>query len=67
MSGKVEYIHQKGNKGWRKSDDESYTLSEVYKAGSNAFPVLNTDHIILKNTNKNDVEITTEGFNNFML
>jgi galactose mutarotase-like enzyme len=49
------------------SGNENYTLSDVYKAGSNAFPVLNTDQIILKNTNKNNVEISTEGFNNFML
>lgn len=49
------------------SGNESYTLSDVYKAGSNAFPILNTDKITLKNNTKNDVEITTEGFHNFML
>lgn len=43
------------------------TLAEVYKAGSNAFPFLNTSKITLENTNKNNVEITTENFNNFML
>ncbi|MBU3011442.1 aldose 1-epimerase [Polaribacter vadi] len=47
--------------------DEKITLADIYKAGSNAFPVLGTDKIILKNTIKNDVEITTDGFNNFML
>ena len=49
------------------SNKESYTLSDVYKAGSNAFPILNSDTIVLKNIDKNDVEITTKSFNNFML
>ncbi|KGL62432.1 aldose 1-epimerase [Polaribacter sp. Hel1_85] len=43
------------------------TLADVYKAGSNACPVLNSDKIILKNIDKKYLEITTEGFNNFML
>ena len=46
---------------------EIITLKDVYKAGSNAFPVLGTDKIILKNIDKNDLEITTVGFHNFML
>ena len=46
---------------------EIITLDDVYKAGSNAFPVLGTEKIVLKNTAKNDLEITTKGFNNFML
>lgn len=46
---------------------EKITLKDVYKAGSNAFPVLGTEKITLKNINKNDLEITTIGFNNFML
>lgn len=50
-----------------KAGEEKITLDDVYKAGSNAFPVLGTDKIILKNTDKNDLEITTKGFNNFML
>jgi|TARA_B110000971_G_C20001510_1_gene497089 galactose mutarotase-like enzyme len=49
------------------SDDKSFTLHEVNKAGSNAFPILNTDKIILKNTDKKDLQITTNGFDNFML
>ena len=49
------------------ASDEKITLSDIYKAGSNAFPVLGTDKIILKNTDKNDLEISTVGFNNFML
>lgn len=49
------------------SGNEIITLNDVYKAGSNAFPVLNTDKITLKNNNKSDVEITSKGFHNFML
>ena len=49
------------------SNNETITLKDVYKAGSNAFPLLNTDKITLNNINKNNVEITTKGFNNFML
>lgn len=47
--------------------DKNITLAAVYEAGSNAFPVLNTDKVVLKNINRNDVEIKTEGFGNFML
>ncbi len=43
------------------------TLEDVYKAGSNAFPVLNSNSIILKNIERKDLEITTKGFDNFML
>ena len=49
------------------SDHKIYTLQDVYKAGSNAFPILNTDTIVLKNIDKPHLEITTKGFNNFML
>lgn len=49
------------------SGDTIYNLDDVYKAGSNAFPILNSNKIILKNIDKNDLEITTKGFNNFML
>jgi galactose mutarotase-like enzyme len=49
------------------SNDTKITLADVYKAGSNAFPVLNSDKIILRNIQRNDLEITTKGFNNFML
>ena len=49
------------------SNETSYSLKDVYKAGSNAFPILNTDKIILKNIDKKDLKITTIGFNNFML
>ena len=43
------------------------TLEDIYKVGHNAFPVLNTNKIILNNIGKNSLEITTENFNNFML
>ena len=49
------------------SNGKKITLADVYKAGSNAFPVLNSDKIILKNIDRKNLEITTKGFNNFML
>lgn len=49
------------------SNDIKITLADVFKAGSNAFPVLNSDKIILRNIQRKDLEITTKGFNNFML
>jgi len=49
------------------SNGTEITLADVYKAGSNAFPVLNSNKIILKNINKKNLEITTKGFDNFML
>lgn len=49
------------------SNNKTYNLTDVYKAGSNAFPILNSDKIILKSSDKDDLEITTNGFNNFML
>ena len=49
------------------SDEKKITLNDVFKAGFNAFPVLNSEKIILKNSAKNDLEITTQNFTNFML
>jgi galactose mutarotase-like enzyme len=49
------------------ANGNKYTLDDVYKAGSNAFPILNTNTITLKNLHKNNIEIATKGFNNFML
>jgi len=49
------------------ANNKTITLDDVYKVGHNAFPVLNTDKIILKNIDRNDLEITTKNFNNFML
>ena len=49
------------------SNNLKFSLKDVYKAGSNAFPVLNSNKVILKNIDKNDLEITTKNFDNFML
>jgi len=49
------------------SNDKEHALDIIKNAGSNAFPILNSDTIILKNIDKNDVEIRTKGFDNFML
>ncbi|EAQ42796.1 aldose 1-epimerase [Polaribacter sp. MED152] len=49
------------------ANDKNITLENIYEAGHNAFPVLNTDKIVLKNIDRNDLEITTTGFDNFML
>ena len=49
------------------SSEKNISIDDVMQAGSNAFPVLNTDVITLKNINKNNVEISTKGFHNFML
>ncbi len=49
------------------TNDKKITLEDIYEAGHNAFPVLNTNKIILKNINRNDLEITTTGFDNFMM
>lgn len=43
------------------------TLKEIINSGSNAYPILNSDKILLKNINKKDIEVSTKGFNNFML
>lgn len=49
------------------SKDKKITLNAIYKAGSNAFPVLNSDKIRLQHIDKKDLEISTKGFDNFML
>jgi galactose mutarotase-like enzyme len=49
------------------ANGKKITLEEIYKVGHNAFPILNTDKIILENIDRNHIEITTTGFNNFML
>ncbi|TXD49966.1 aldose 1-epimerase [Polaribacter sp. IC073] len=49
------------------SNGEIFTLKDVYNAGANAFPILNTDKLVLKNIDRNDVEISTKNFHNFML
>lgn len=42
-------------------------LTDVFAAGSDALPILNTTEIILKNSDKKDLKITTNGFKHFML
>ena len=49
------------------SSDKIFNLEEIKEVGSNAFPILNSDKITIKNIDKNDLEIITKGFNNFML
>ena len=49
------------------ANDENITLEAIYKVGHNAYPVLNTNKIILNNIDRNNLEITTKGFDNFML
>ena len=49
------------------SDASTINLESVLKAGSDAFPVFSSEKIVLKNVSKNDLEITTKGFDNFML
>ena len=46
---------------------KEFTLQDVINAGADAYPVLNSNKITLKNTEKEDLEITTKGFDNFML
>ena len=49
------------------ANGKKITLKEIYEVGHNAFPVLNTDKIILENSDRNHLEISTTNFNNFML
>lgn len=49
------------------SEDKKITLNDVFNTGSNAFPLLNSNKIRLQNINKDDLEICTKGFHNFML
>lgn len=50
-----------------KTNTKTITLDDVYKAGADAYPVLNCEEITLVNHQKNEVKITTKGFDNFML
>jgi len=47
--------------------DVKITLETILKTGSNAFPVLHSNKITLNNIDKSNLEITTTGFENFML
>lgn len=50
-----------------KANNQKITLTDILNAGSNAFPVLNSDEIVLINSHKKNLQITTKGFHNFML
>ena len=49
------------------SKEKKVTLADIYKVGHNAFPLLNCNTLILENIDKNNLEISTKNFNNFML
>ena len=49
------------------ANNQKITLSDVLNAGSNAFPVLESDEILLINYDKKNLQINTKGFHNFML
>lgn len=50
-----------------KTSEKNIFLKEVFDAKINTLPVLNTNEIILKHSTKNNLKITTKGFDNFML
>ncbi len=47
-------------------NNQKITIADILKAGSNAFPILHQNKLSLFNGNYG-LELTTEGFNNFML
>ena len=49
------------------SKNNEVTLEDIYKVGHNAYPLLDCDTLILQNINKSNLEISTKGFDNFML
>lgn len=49
------------------ANNQKITLTEILKAGHDAFPVLNIEEILLINYNKKNLQIITKGFHNFML
>ena len=46
---------------------EKISLNTIYKAGHNAFPVLNSSAVTLENIGKSNLDLSITGFNNFML
>tara|TARA_R110001632_G_scaffold47202_2_gene119561 strand:+ start:1688 stop:2479 length:792 start_codon:yes stop_codon:yes gene_type:complete len=46
---------------------EKINLEDVLSVGANAYPVLNTNKIVLNTVDRGNVEISTTGFHNFML
>ena len=49
------------------SNDKKATLSEIQQVGDNAFPFLDCNKITLENIDRKHLEITTTGFQNFMI
>ena len=49
------------------TSSKEISLNDVFKAETNTLPVLNTNEIIVKHSTKNNVKITTTGFEHFML
>ena len=47
--------------------NKKITLNEVLNIGADAYPILNSNELILHNKDKKSLKITTKGFNNFML
>lgn len=46
---------------------EQVGLNKIMAVGANAYPLLNCSELVLHNSNKKNVKVTTKGFNNFML
>lgn len=49
------------------ADSKKINLKDIFATGSAALPVLNSNEIILKSSEKTAVKITTKGFEHFML
>ena len=50
-----------------KTSSKEIVLKDIFNVGSDAFPILNTHEIILEHFTKNNLKISTTGFDNFML
>lgn len=49
------------------TETKNITLQDIFNVGSDAFPVLNTNEIIVEHSTKNNLKISTTGFDHFML
>ena len=47
--------------------NKNITLTNIFKSGSDALPILDTNEILLQHSTKNNLKITTKGFEHFML
>lgn len=50
-----------------KTTSQEFSIDDVLNAGSKAYPVINSDKISLIKKKGRNIEITTKGFDNFML